>query len=58
MSELPTKIRHARLFEMLRHQNQAASTTARVKGFQVRKISAEEADQIKATAQRSLEARV
>lgn len=57
MSDQPVKIRHARLFEMLRQQNQASSSAARIKGFHVRKISAEEADRIKATAKRSFEMR-
>jgi hypothetical protein len=57
MSDQSTKIRHARLFEMLRQQNQASRTVARVKGFEVRKISAEEADEIKAMAKRSFEMR-
>jgi hypothetical protein len=57
MSDQSVKIRHARLFEMLRQQNQASRTVARVKGFQVRKISAEEAEEIKAMAKRSFEMR-
>lgn len=58
MNTQPIRIRHQRLFEMLRQENQAASATARIKGFSIRKISAEEAEQIKATARRSMEARV
>jgi ribosomal protein L31E len=42
-----------RLFELLRQKNRADTTVARVKGFAIRKISADEAEQIKSMAQRS-----
>ncbi|ASM72289.1 MULTISPECIES: hypothetical protein [Roseobacteraceae] len=45
--------RHMRLFELLRQKNRADTTVARVKGFAIRKISADEAEQIKSMAQRS-----
>lgn len=54
MSNQISKVRHARLFEMLRQQNQAAKTSERLKNFGIRKVSAEEADEIKANARRSL----
>ncbi|MEL7099145.1 MAG: hypothetical protein AAGM84_09990 [Pseudomonadota bacterium] len=50
----PKNPRHARLFELLRQQNRSETTVARGKGFVVRKVSAEEAAQIKAVATRSL----
>lgn len=53
MSIQTSKVRHARLFEMLRQQNQATNTAARLKSFGIRKVSAEEADEIKANARRS-----
>lgn len=53
MSIQTGKVRHARLFEMLRQQNQAANTAARLKTFGIRKVTSEEADQIKANARRS-----
>lgn len=54
MSNHIRKVRQARLFEMLRQQNQAANTAARLKSFGIRKVSAEEADEIKTNARRSL----
>ncbi|KEJ97602.1 hypothetical protein SAMN05444149_101714 [Pseudosulfitobacter pseudonitzschiae] len=48
-----TAPRHERLFELLRQENRAATTVARIKGFTIRQISAEEAEQIKAVAKRS-----
>ena len=53
MSTQTVKVRHARLFEMLRQQNQAANTAARLKSFGLRKVSNEEANEIKANARRS-----
>ena len=35
------KIRHGRLFELLRQKNQAATTVARVRGYNIRKVSAD-----------------
>lgn len=55
MSNQTGKVRHARLFEMLRQQNQAANATARLKSYGIRKVSSEEANQIKTNARRSLQ---
>lgn len=48
-----TAPRHQRLFELLRQENRAATTVARIKGFAIRQISADEAAQIQAIASRS-----
>ncbi len=56
MSDLhdPGNPKHARLFELLRQEHDAATTVARVRNFTIRKVSADEAEQIKAVARKSL----
>jgi len=49
----PDHPRHARLFELLRQEERAATTVPRGQGFVVRRLSAQEAAQIKAVAERS-----
>jgi len=49
----PKTPRHLRLFELLRQENRAKTTVARIKGFSIRQISADEAEQIKAVARQS-----
>ncbi len=48
-------VRHGRLFELLRQKNQAATTVARVRGYNIRKISADEMQMLQAAAVRSLQ---
>ncbi|MEE4189779.1 MAG: hypothetical protein V2I76_15220 [Roseobacter sp.] len=50
------KVRHNRLFELLRQNNQAETTVAKVKGFAIRKISEDEMRMLQAAAVRSLQA--
>lgn len=50
---LHTAPRHQRLFELLRQENRAATTVARINGFAIRQITADEAAQIKAIASQS-----
>ncbi|TMM54657.1 hypothetical protein [Sulfitobacter sabulilitoris] len=47
--------RHSRLFELIRQKNQADTTVARVQGFTIRRITAEEALQLQRAAERSLQ---
>lgn len=49
----PANPRHARLFELLRQQDCAATTVPRGQGFVVRAVTTEEAAQIRAVAERS-----
>lgn len=49
------KIRHGRLFELLRQKNQAATTVARVRGYNIRKVSADELQMLQAAAVKSLQ---
>lgn len=49
------QIRHGRLFELLRQKNQAATTVARVRGYNIRKITADEMRMLQAAAVKSLQ---
>lgn len=59
MSDMQKKAdpRHSRLFELIRQKNQADTTVARVQGYSIRRISANEAAQLQRAAARSLQAR-
>ncbi|MBW4708237.1 hypothetical protein KX928_10620 [Roseobacter sp. YSTF-M11] len=59
MTQLHTESdpRHTRLFELIRQKNQADTTVARVKGFTLRQVSADEVAQLQLAATRSLQAR-
>lgn len=50
--------RHGRLFELIRQKNQAETTVARVRGVNIRRISANEAAQLQKAAMRSLQAQL
>jgi len=56
-NERPSDPRHSRLFELIRQKNQAETTVARVQGYNIRRISANEAAQLQRAAARSLQAR-
>ncbi|WP_295314236.1 hypothetical protein [Roseobacter sp.] len=49
--------RHGRLFELIRQKNQADTTVARVRGYDIRRVSPEEVMQLQQAAARSLQAR-
>ena len=59
MSDMQKKTdpRHSRLFELIRQKNQADTTVARVQGYSIRRLSANEAAQLQRAAARSLQAR-
>ena len=48
--------RHDRLFELIRQRNQAETTVARVRGHDIRRISADEMMQLQKAAAQSLQA--
>jgi hypothetical protein len=55
--ELEKNPRHSRLFELIRQKNQSDQTVARIKGFRIRKISADEVEELLRSANRSLQMR-
>jgi hypothetical protein len=50
----PENPRHARLFELLRQNDVAETTAARVHDFNIRKVNKDELDTIKRVAERSM----